>query len=139
MQSVGELLLNLCWLAISGLALFTCYLDRLAAELVFAGSSADAAGLLVVICMLALLFPVISISDDLSQTLSLAEGSRLQDVLKAPELRGIYCLAAILPTTLQLASQSQTVMSTIGSKPAFVLHDIFWAPAIDNRPPPHSA
>jgi len=96
-------------------------------------------GLLVVVCILALLFPVISISDDLSQTLSLAEGSRLQDVLKAPELRGIYSIAAILPMTTQLAPRSVNRTSNVGSEPTFVLREVFWASAIDNRPPPHSA
>lgn len=96
-------------------------------------------GLLVVVCILALLFPVISISDDLSQTLSLAEGSRLQDILKAPELRGIYAIAAILPMTLKVAPQPIRLTSNIGSEPILVLHEIFWASAIDKRPPPHSA
>lgn len=137
MQSALELLLNLCWLAISGLALFTWIDWR-------RNSSSQAAppmlrGLLVVVCILALLFPVISISDDLSQTLSLAEGCRLQDVLKAPELRGIYCIAAILPTTLQLVPQPIHLTSNIGSEPTFLPQDIFWASAIDKRPPPRSA
>src|SRR5215469_3963458 len=136
MQAALELLLNLCWLAISGLALFTWIDWR-------RSSSSEAAppmlrGLLVVVCILALLFPVISISDDLSQTLSLAEGSRLQDVLKAPELRGIYSIAAILPMTLQLAPRSVSLTSNIGSEPTFVLREIFWTRAIDKRPPPHS-
>jgi len=95
-------------------------------------------GLLVVVCILALLFPVISISDDLSQMLSLAEGSRLQDVLKAPELRGIYALAAILPMILQVAPQPVSLTSNFGSEPTFILHEVFWASAIDKRPPPHS-
>jgi hypothetical protein len=137
MQSALELLLNLCWLAISALALFAWIDWR-------RNSSSLAAprmlrGLLVVVCILALLFPVISISDDLSQTLSLAEGNRLQDVLKAPELRGIYSIAAILPMTLQLAPRSVSMTSNLGSEPTFVLHEIFWTSAIDNRPPPHSA
>ena len=136
MQTALELLLNLCWLAISGLTLFTWIDWR-------RNSSSQAAppmlrGLLVVVCILALLFPVISISDDLSQTLSLAEGSRLQDVLKAPELRGIYAIAAILPMTLQLAPQPVSLTSKIGSEPEFILHEIFWTRAVDKRPPPYS-
>jgi len=136
MQSALELLLNLCWLAISGLALFTWIDWR-------RSSASEAAppmlrGLVVVVCILALLFPVISISDDLSQTLSLAEGSRLQDVLKAPELRGIYAMTAIVPMTLRLAPQPVSLTSNVGSEPRIVLHKIFWSRAIDKRPPPHS-
>lgn len=137
MQPVVELLLNLCWLVLSGLALFAWIDWR-------RNSSSQAApqmlrGLLVVICILALLFPVISISDDLSQTLSMAEGSRLQDVLKAPELRGIYAISAILPMTVQITPQPVSLTSNVGSEPTFRPHQILWASAIDKRPPPHSA
>lgn len=138
MQLLVELLLNLCWLGISGIALFAWIDWR-------RSSSSRAApqmlrGLMVVICILALLFPVISISDDLSQRLSLAEGSRLQDTLKAPELRGIYCIAAVLPTMLlPLKPPVRAATRHIASQPPIVLYKILWNPAIDKRPPPHSA
>lgn len=94
-------------------------------------------GLLVVVCVLALLFPVISISDDLSQTPSLAEGTRIQDVLKAPELRGIYQLSAILPAVvLALQPESRAVTRSVISETPIDLHEIFWAPSTDKRPPP---
>ena len=94
-------------------------------------------GLMVVVCILALLFPVISMSDDLSQTLGLAEGSRIQDILKAPEMRGIYHLAAILPALpLRLGGESRAVTRNLTTETAVSLQEIFWSPAIEQRPPP---
>lgn len=93
-------------------------------------------GVGVVICLLALLFPVISISDDLSQVPGLAETNRLQDVLKAPELRIAFQLAAILPITLlALQPQARAAIRNVNSAP-LVIHEHFWAPSIDKRPPP---
>lgn len=133
-----ELLLNLIWVAISGTALLAWVhwrrnsRSRSAPEMV--------RGLMVLICVLALLFPVISISDDLSQTLSLAEGSRLQDVLKSPELRGIYYVASALPIiapTLQPSSgaprRNLDPESPVRPQP------ILWTSFIDRRPPPSPA
>lgn len=94
-------------------------------------------GLTVVVCILALLFPVISISDDLSQTLSLAEGTRIQDVLKSPEMRGIYHLAAIIPALL-LTSQPELriVARTLADESSVCLQHLFWPPLLEKRPPP---
>src|SRR5689334_14761123 len=98
-----ELLLNLVWIATASAALVAWVAWR-------RSSDSDAVpkmlrGTMVVVCVLALLFPVISISDDLSQTPGLVESSRLQDVLKAPELRGIYHMAATLPAVFLLSLQ----------------------------------
>jgi len=96
-------------------------------------------GLAIVVCLLALLFPVISISDDLSQVPGLAEANRLQDVLKAPELRATGHLAVILPITLlALQPQARAAIRNFTLVP-LVLHEHFWAPAIDKRPPPSLA
>jgi len=93
-------------------------------------------GVGIVICLLALLFPVISISDDLSQVPGLAEVNRLQDVLKARDVRAACELASILPVAL-LALQPQTRAAIRNlTSVAPVLHEHFWAPSIDKRPPP---
>ena len=92
---------------------------------------------MVVICILALLFPVISITDDLAESAVLAEGSKLQDVLKTPEMRGIYHLAAILPALpLRLENESRAVTRNLAAETAVSLQEIFWSPSIEKRPPP---
>jgi hypothetical protein len=132
-----ELVLNLVWITISTSALLAWANWRM-------GSSSDSApqmlrGLLVVGCILALLFPVVSISDDLSQTLTLAEGNRMQDVFKAPELRGIYFLSAILPSLLLRGQlESRNLTRSFAAQAPVVLHKICWSPVIEKRPPPSS-
>ncbi len=97
-------------------------------------------GLLVISCILLLLLPVISITDDLSQMPTLAEGNRLQDVLKAPELRGIHMVSAILPAILlPLRPKSRTVTRNFFAQKPVAIHEIFWSPLIDKRPPPSLA
>ena len=94
-------------------------------------------GLLVISCILLLLLPVISITDDLSQLPTLAEGNRLQDVLKAPELRGIHFVSAILPAILlPFRPKSSIVARNFFSEFPVSIQDIFWSPCIDKRPPP---
>lgn len=97
-------------------------------------------GLLVVVCILALLFPVISISDDLCQIPSLAEGNRIQDILKAPESRSFHVLAAVLPELLLgLQPDSGTLTFRYASEAPITLRKIFWSPSIEKRPPPELA
>jgi hypothetical protein len=92
---------------------------------------------MVVVCILALLFPVISITDDLSKTISLAEGARFQDMLKAPELRGIYHLAAVLPEILiSFRTDAQVVTKGLIAETRICLREILLVPAIEKRPPP---
>jgi len=94
-------------------------------------------GLMVVVCVLVLLFPVISITDDLAESAVLAEGSKLQDVLKAPEMRGIYHLAAILPALpLRLECESCAVAKSLATETTVSFQEIFWSPSIEKRPPP---
>ena len=132
-----ELLFNLVWIAISATALFAWASWR-------QRSSSETApgmwlGVGVVVCLLALLFPVISISDDLSQVPGLAETNRLQDVLKTPDLRTVFQLTAILPADLlALQPQAGAAIRNFNSVPLF-LHEHFWAPSIDKRPPPQLA
>lgn len=93
---------------------------------------------MVIVCILALLFPAISISDDLSQTISLAEGSRLQDVLKAPELRGVYHLAAAVPEILASFQIESPVAGRSGfcAEVSIILHETLRTPSVEKRPPP---
>ena len=93
-------------------------------------------GLLVVICILALLFPAISISDDLSQTPGLAEGTRIQDTLKAPDLRAVdrLAIALIAPPVAPIEPRVWGVTE----EPTVAPRDHFWLPFIDKRPPPHA-
>lgn len=93
-------------------------------------------GVGIVVCLLALLFPVISISDDLSQVPGLAEANRLQDVLKARDVWAACELASILPVALlSLQPPARAAIRNFTSVPP-VLHEHFWAPSIDKRPPP---
>lgn len=135
MQNSLELLLNLIWLAIAGTAFSSWTRWR-------RSSSSQTVppmlrGLLVISCILLLLLPVISITDDLSQMPTLAEGNRLQDVLKAPELRGIHIVSAILPAILlPFRPKSRTVTRNFFSEAPVAIQNIFWSPSIDKRPPP---
>lgn len=93
-----------------------------------------------VVCILALLFPVISISDDLSQTIGLAEGARLQDMLKAPELRGIYYLAVVLPEVLvPFRSEPLKAILDWRIETSLNLYEILLTPSVEKRPPPVAA
>lgn len=130
-----ELLLNLVWLAIAATAFFSWARWRRI-------SSSRAVppmlrGLLVVSCILLLLLPVISITDDLGQMPTLAEGNRLQDVLKASELRGIHIFSAIMPAILlPLRAKSRTVTRNFFSEVPVPIQEILWSPSFDKRPPP---
>lgn len=133
-----ELLLNLIWVAISSTALLmwvhwrTHSRSRSAPEMV--------RGLMVLVCILALLFPVISISDDLYQMVSLAEGSRQQDVLKSPELRGIYHLAAALPIMLSVAqAPSRAITRQLDLEVPIFREQILSTTVVEKRPPPSIA
>ena len=130
-----ELLLNLIWVGIAGAALFTWAKWRRSS------SSREVPqmlrGVVVVLCILFLLLPVISITDDLSQVASLAESNRLQDVFKSPELRGIYIVSAILPAILlPWAPEKESTTRNIAIEFGGMLNEIFWSPSIEKRPPP---
>ena len=94
-------------------------------------------GMLVIACVLALLFPVISMSDDLSQAAALAEGSKLQDVLKSPILRQfvavvlLYSVASLSAPLFRVAFERPR---SSGLTPS--LYDSFSAPGLAKRPPP---
>jgi uncharacterized iron-regulated membrane protein len=96
-------------------------------------------GLMVVVCILALLFPVISISDDLSQTPGLAEGTRIQDILKAPDLRSAAPVAAIAVLLTLLQPDRRATPGRVSFEAAVGYRELFRIPAIENRPPPQLA
>jgi uncharacterized iron-regulated membrane protein len=96
-------------------------------------------GLTVVVCILALLFPVISISDDLSQTPGLAEGLRIQDILKAPDLRSVAPVAAIAVLLTLLQPERRAIPGRVSFEAVVGYRELFRTPAIENRPPPQLA
>jgi len=96
-------------------------------------------GVIVVFCVTALLFPVISMSDDLSQIPGLAESNRIQDILKAPELRAVYHLSAILPEVLlPLWPESSNLARNAGTEYSSSRYEMFWSPSVEKRPPPYA-
>ena len=94
-------------------------------------------GLLVIVCVLALLFPVISMSDDLSQAAVLAEGNKLQDVLKSPVSRQfvpvvLLCSIAALAAPVFRVAFEGPRFSGVTVSP----QDSFPSPGVSKRPPP---
>lgn len=87
-------------------------------------------------CILALLFPVISISDDLSQTPGLAEGTRIQDILKAPDLRSVAPVPALASLIVLLQQEPRIVFGKVASEHLVRYCDLFWTLSVENRPPP---
>lgn len=131
-----ELLLNLVWVFIVGSALTSWTLWRRRSDSTLV--PALGRGLLVLGCILVLLFPVISITDDLAQSPVLAEGNKLQDVLKAPESRHFQVL--LVTALVQPISPSWKIRlwretrDTHGSLQTLAC----WNPNIEKRPPPRS-
>src|SRR5579872_6509620 len=93
-------------------------------------------GLLVLGCILVLFFPVISITDDLAQSPVLAEGNKLQDVLKAPESRDFQIL--VFTALVQPISPSWKVRLWRETRDARGSLQTLacWNPNIEKRPPP---
>ncbi|MBV9145004.1 MAG: hypothetical protein JO065_03750 [Acidobacteria bacterium] len=130
-----ELLLNLVWIAFSCASLTAWALWRRRSS--SRSMPGLLRGMLVVTCVLALLFPVISISDDLSQAIGLAEGTRLQDVLKAPDVRAVCASSTPVPDDASpLAAQSSTVTHAFLTDVPTSLYQLLRTPAIEKRPPP---
>lgn len=90
-------------------------------------------GLLVVGCVLAIVLPAISITDDLAQTPFLAEGMKLKDLLKAPEqLMQPLTAASFIEFFF---SQGKAVVS--GKVQTHKVRQPFcWSPNLQRRPPP---
>ena len=92
-------------------------------------------GLFVIGCILMLALPAISITDDLAQAPALAEGTKLQDVLKAPEQFVQFVVAATL--VLSLFALGRIVLWG-ETQSSYKLLDRLcsWSPNIEKRPPP---
>ena len=92
-------------------------------------------GLFVICLILVLFLPAISITDDLAQAPAMAEGVKLQDVLKAPEHVVQFVLAVIL--SFALFSISKAILWRRADTAPNVLEQIYgWTPNIEKRPPP---
>lgn len=129
-----ELVLNLAWFAFSVAALLAWLHSRRSA-----GDTVPLArGLVILACILVLLLPVISISDDLAQTPALAEGVKLQDTWRAPES---IISPGVIPGRILLASlrtlEANTTFLTQPEPRAFC-PELCWIPAVEKRPPPVS-
>jgi len=95
-------------------------------------------GLFVIGCILTLALPAISITDDLAQAPALAEGTRLQDVLKAPEQFVQFIVAATLVLSLFLLGRV-VLWRQAQSSHGFLDRLCTWSPNIERRPPPYPA
>ena len=92
-------------------------------------------GLFLIGCILMLILPAISITDDLAQAPALAEGTKLQDVLKAPEQFIQFVVAATL--VLSLFALGRIVLWSETQSSRRLLDRLrSWSPNIEKRPPP---
>lgn len=130
-----ELVLNLAWFAFSVAALLAWMHSRRCST---DDSVPLARGLVILACILVLLLPVISITDDLAQTPALAEGVKLQDTWRAPES---IVSPGVIPGRILLASlrtlEANTTFLTQPEPRAFC-PELCWIPAVEKRPPPVS-
>jgi hypothetical protein len=131
-----ELLLNLAWVLIACSAVLSWFAWRRSSNSTLVPELGR--GLFVVGCILVLLFPVISITDDLAQTPVLAEGNKLQDVLKAPEspqLQLLVTAALVQPLSpswkVKLWREARDADSSLQPLSC-------WNSNIEKRPPPRS-
>ena len=129
-----ELLLNLVWVCIACSVLSSWTLWRRQSDSTLVPPLGR--GLLVLGCILVLFFPVISITDDLAQSPVLAEGNKLQDVLKAPDSRHfqiLFVTALMQPVSptwnVRLWRETRDIHGSLQ-----ILH--CWNPNIEKRPPP---
>lgn len=94
-------------------------------------------GLLVVGCVLAIVLPAISITDDLAQTPFLAEGMKLKDLLKVPEQLMQSLTTASLMHSFLCPRKVVIWWKTQG--PHKVWQFFCLSPNIEKRPPPSPA
>jgi len=83
-------------------------------------------------------FPVISITDDLAQTPILAEGNKLQDALKAPELRHFAQLPVVATLAQVVLLTARVTLWRDMEARAIFLQAWSWNPNIEKRPPPET-
>jgi len=131
-----ELVLNLAWFAFSVAAFLAwTHWRRLSTD----DTVPFARGLVILACILVLLLPVISISDDLAQTPALAEGVKLQDTWTAPES---IVPPGVIPAGVVLASiralEANAIFFLTQPEPRAFFPELCWIPAVEKRPPPVS-
>lgn len=82
-----------------------------------------------------LFLPAISITDDLAQIPALAEGVKLQDVLKAPDHVIQFVVAVIL--LLSFFCVGKAILWREADSSRDPLEQLFcWNPNVEKRPPP---
>lgn len=121
-----ELALNLGWLIIS-LAAFAFFGRHIAAK---GDSRKILAACIALACMVCLLFPVISMTDDLNSTLALPEATKFKRLLASGQLAvQLFSLALIYAPARTWATLTQTHKQRPLSQ-AFLSFDL------SRRPPP---
>lgn len=129
-----ELFLNLCWLALL-LPAYLLWQQRV--------SSADCSrrSLLVIgalACALMLLFPVISVSDDLHATSQAIEESKRSFRQGAPRACSAHCIAHVSPAIAPASASLPVSFQQVGSIQLFPVHSpqASFASASAGRSPP---
>jgi hypothetical protein len=93
---------------------------------------------MVIVCALALLFPVISMSDDLSQAAILAEGNKVQDTLKSAVSRQLVTVVLLCAITSSVPMFRVALEGPRFSGLTVALYASFSLPRLAKRPPPRS-
>jgi hypothetical protein len=128
-----ELALNLVWLLIAcgSVLAWTAWRRSSDSSLV----PELGRGLLIILCILAVVLPAVSITDDLAQGPLLADDVRTKDLLNAPEYFIQFLTAAIF---VQLCfSAHRVVLWRNAPSSQGLLEQLFcWSPNIEKRPPP---
>ena len=130
-----ELVFNLVWVIFACASVLAWTLARHDSD--SKSLPAYARGLVILGCILFVLFPVISISDDVAQTPALTEDGTLRDALKgtkSPDFIHILQTASIAGSLILIASLLFWRETHRGEDPPRLtsLSD----PKIENRPPP---
>jgi len=121
-----ELFLNLAWLAIS-LAVFSYFGRRRA-------SAQDRVAVtLALVCVVCLLFPVISMTDDLNSSPALPEVTKLKRLL----LTGHVVIGLFAQVLLVVMPQQNWTRLTLQEAQSSIQHELF-SFNLNRRPPPTS-
>jgi NADH:ubiquinone oxidoreductase subunit 6 (subunit J) len=122
-----ELTLNLVWLV---LCLLLLAVLGPAVKAPLAGRTRVVAAVALV-CILFLLFPVISMSDDLHNNPAMLEGSKLKKLALAS-----HAVAALLTWAVVQASPKAVVWPISGAEKTSTLSQIAFTTSVFRRPPP---
>lgn len=130
-----ELVFNLIWVLLACGSLLAWTLARRDAD--STSLPAYSRGLVILACILFVLFPVISISDDVAQTPALTEDVTLKDALKgtkSPDFVQVLQPAAVAGSLMLIASLVFWRETHKGEDPPRLIS--VYDPNIENRPPP---